>query len=472
MAARGCERWGTATGLAVAGLLAGCALQAPPSREDLQRDSLDHATIPAEWTAGEDAGGTVEDGWLASFGDDRLIASADEALAHNPDLRVLAARVEQAAAMMRIAGSAQYPEAQVVGITNTSWKNGGSIDLRGWQFNVSWELDLWGRVRYGARAAESQFASTEADAAFARQSLVATVAKAWFTATEAALQQAIAADAVAAAGRLLELAELRQRIGADSEVDLVQARANLNELREQARQVDLARRQSLRALELLLGRYPAADVQVAGGLPDGLQPLPLGLPSELLERRPDVIAAERRVASAFDRVGEARAAQLPRLSLSASATQVTSDLFVLQDDDAVNASAGASLFAPLFRGGELKATVDLRTAQQKEAMADYARIALRAFSEVENALAADEVLREREAFLAQAVADHARALELEEARYRIGSRDLRTVARQQLALYEARMTLLRVQRERRVQRVNLHLALGGDFSAPAAIAAR
>jgi multidrug efflux system outer membrane protein len=200
-------------------------------------------------------------------------------------------------------------------------------------------------------------------------------------------------------------------------------------------------------------------------------PVPAGLPSELLERRPDVVAAERRVAAAFQRIAEAKAARLPKISLSAGGSTVSSELFVLQDRDNPAWSAGASLLAPIYQGGALAAQVDVRTAEQRQALADYARIGLRAFNDVENNLSNESALRVRERVLTQAVADNRRAVELAEARYRVGSNDLRAVSQQQLALLAARTTLLRVRSEARVQRVNLHLALGGSFDLPAAASA-
>jgi outer membrane protein TolC len=187
------------------------------------------------------------------------------------------------------------------------------------------------------------------------------------------------------------------------------------------------------------------------------------MPSQLLERRPDVIAAERRVAAAFDRVGEARAAQLPRISLTAGGSSVSSDLIELKDTNNPIWSFGGNLIAPLYQGGVLRAQVEIRSAEQKQAIADYARIGQRAFGEVENALAAENALRDREAILEATVRDSARALELAQIQYRVGSVDLRTVEQSQLALYSARISLLRVQTERLAQRVNLHLALGGGF---------
>jgi outer membrane protein TolC len=187
------------------------------------------------------------------------------------------------------------------------------------------------------------------------------------------------------------------------------------------------------------------------------------MPSELLERRPDVAAAERRVAAAFYRVEEAKAARLPRISLTAAVTSISSELFVLKQQDNPVWSAGASLMQPLFLGGQLQAQVEIRTAEQKQAVAEYGRVGARAFGEVENALSSEFALDARETLLKQSVAENARALELANIRYRVGSGDLRAVQQQSLVLVAARTALMRVQSERLVQRVNLYLALGGSF---------
>jgi NodT family efflux transporter outer membrane factor (OMF) lipoprotein len=333
--------------------------------------------------------------------------------------------------------------------------------------SASWELDLWGRVRYTRRAATDQYASAEADFVYARQSLAAQVAKSWFLATEAALQRKLLSEVVAAATKLLELADHRWDVGIGSEFDVASAKVNLETYQDRQREVELAYVQALRALELLVGRYPAAEITARaefGALPPRI---PAGLPSELLERRPDVIAAQKRVAAAFSRVKESQAARLPRISLTGSVSDITSELFVLQDRDNPVWSIGGAVFAPLFTGGALKGQVEVRTAEQEQAVAQYVKTALAAFGDVENALSSEFALEDRETILAAAVNDAARALELAEIRYRVGSGDLRAVEQQQLAYHSSRMNLLRVQSERRVQRVNLHLALGGDFAASA-----
>ncbi len=445
--------------------LAGCALNPPPSTGELQQRALPHTAVPAAWKASGGAVAPVADRWLASFNDPALSALVDEALVYNADLQVAAARVEQAAGYVKVASASLLPSVGVAAMGGG--KSGGSGGLDGIWLNASLELDVWGRLRYGSAAAEAQSAAVASDYAYARQSLAATVAKGWFVAIEAGLQRAIAQDAVRAAGALLRVAEDRYRVGNGNEQAVAEARANVGTARDRLRQIELAREQSFRALELLVGRYPAAEIAVAGRLSTMPPPVPVGMPSQLLERRPDVVAAERRVAAAFDRVGEARAAQLPRISLTAGGSSVSSDLIMLADTSNPIWSFGGNLIAPLYQGGALRAQVEIRTAEEKQAVADYARAGQRAFGEVENALAAESALREREAILEATVRDSARALELVQIQYRVGSVDLRAVEQSQLALYSNRLSLLRVQTERLAQRVNLHLALGGGFDLPA-----
>jgi NodT family efflux transporter outer membrane factor (OMF) lipoprotein len=447
---------------AVAAVLAGCALQSPPERDELTKEALPNLNVPPGWAAQGGSSSDIGDRWLASFNDPQLDALVQEALAYNPDLRVAAARVEQAAAYVKLAGATLYP--QVTLLARGGGKmSGDSSGLEGVGAFVNWELDLWGRVRAGQEAARSQYGSAALDAEYARQSLAALVAKSWFLATEARLQKATAEDMVAASARQLGFAQDRLRVGRGDEYDVTIAQATLATYQDSVRSLDLAYQQSLRALETLAGRYPAAAASVPAEFVAMPGPVPAGMPSELLERRPDVVAAERRVAAAFYRVEEAKAARLPRISLTAAVTSISSELFVLKQQDNPVWSAGASLLAPLFLGGQLEAQVEIRTAEQKQAVAEYGRVGARAFGEVENALSAEFALQDREVILKRAVAENERALELANVRYRVGSGDLRAVQQQNLALFAARTALLRVQTERLVQRVNLYLALGGGF---------
>jgi outer membrane protein, multidrug efflux system len=450
--------------LAPVTVLAGCiTLAKPPTSDELASQVLPDGTPPpTQWTAGGATPGVVEANWLATFADPDLDALVNEAIAHNGDLQAAAARVEQAAGYVRAAGGKLYPTVDLLARGGSGL--GDSSGLEGGLLSASWELDVWGRVRYSVRGAKAKYAASEADFAYARQSLAALVAKSWFLATEATLQREVASEMVSAAMELLDLAQQRYRVGAGSELDVTNARINVETYRDNLRQLDLSREQALRSLELLAGRYPAAALAAATQLDAFPASVPTGLPSELLERRPDVLAAEQRVASAFNLAREAKAARLPRFSLTGSISSLSSEFFVLKNRDNPVWSIGGTVFAPLFSGGALKAQVAVRTAEQKEAMAQYVQTALKAFGDVENALSSEFALADREQILTSAVTDTRRALELAETRYRIGSGDLRQVQTQQLAYQSSRMNLLRVQSERRVQRVNLHLALGGDFA--------
>jgi NodT family efflux transporter outer membrane factor (OMF) lipoprotein len=438
-----------------------CALKSPPDAAGIKEQALPGVTPPEGWTAAPSTS-AISDNWVAGFNDEQLSAAVAEAIVRNADLRVGAARVLQAQHLARLAGASLYPSADIIA-RGGGKMSGDASGLKGAAFTVAWELDLWGRVRYGRAAAVADAAAAQAEFNFARQSIAATVAKTWFMVAEAALQAEVARGTINESEELVRLAETRVRVGAGNEEDVHISRASLGTYRDSLRQIEQARLESIRALEILLGRYPAAVATVTSRLPAQPAAIPAGLPSELLERRPDVIAAERRIAAAFNRRQEARAARLPAIALTGGVNTISSDLFVLQDRDNPVWSAGARLLVPVFRGGALKTQVDIRTAEQAQAIAAYAAVGLRAFGEVENALAAEIAARDREQILAQTLSDYQRALEVVRTQFKVGSTDLRFVTQRQLSLNAAQSALVRVQAEQRVQRVNLHLALGGSF---------
>jgi multidrug efflux system outer membrane protein len=431
----------------------GCALKSPP----------DAAAIKAEGPGAGAGPGALTGNWLAAFGDEQLAAAVKEAIAYNADLQAGAARVEQAMLYAKLAGAKLYPSVDLLA-RGGGKLSGDSSGLQGAVLTATWELDLWGRVRYGRAAAAAEAAAAAADYEYARQSIAALVAKSWFLATEAGLQAETARATVRDSQQLVELAETRTRVGVGNDEDVYIARANVGTSRDMVRELELAQQQALRALELLIGRYPSAAITVSPQLPGQPAAVPSGLPSELLERRPDVIAAERRVAAAFNRIGEAKAARLPTIALTTGISSISSDLFVLKDRDNPIWNAGASLLMPIFRGGALKTQVEIRTAEQKEAIAAYASIGLRAFGEVESALSAENAAREREQILTQTLADNQRAYEIVQTQFKVGRTDLRFVTQRELALFATQSALTRMQAEQRVQRVNLHLALGGGFA--------
>jgi NodT family efflux transporter outer membrane factor (OMF) lipoprotein len=378
--------------------------------------------------------------------------------------------VEQARGYVTVAGADLLPSVAALAKGGGKW-SGDYSGMQSALIGATWEIDVWGRQRYGARAATDSYASAELDYEYARQSLAALVVRSWLLAVQTTQQEDLVREMVQSAGKLVDMAQLRLKAGIGDEKEVAQAQASLGEYRDRLRQMQFARTQALRALEVLLGRYPGAEIQTAARLPAMPGPVPAGLPSELLERRPDVTAAERRVAAAFNLTQEAQAARLPKISLTATFGAVSSELIVLQNKDNPTAGLGGSLLWPLFTGGALKAQVDIRTAEQKEAVAHYAVVGLRAFDEVEGALASETALRERQVILEQVASDSRRSMDLATVQYKVGSTDLRSVLQEQLRLYSTLLTLVQIQGERLTQRVNLHLALGGGFGIPPASAA-
>jgi multidrug efflux system outer membrane protein len=451
------------TGLSLAvSLLAGCTLLTPPASEQLRKDALPNVSVPQQWKQPAEPGAVVNSGF-GSFSDPALEALIREALTYNADLRAAAARVEQAKGYVTVAGADLQPGVAALAKGGGKW-SGDYSGMQNALIGATWEIDLWGRQRYGARAASDSYASAQLDFEYARQSLSALVVRSWLLAVQSTQQENLLQEIVQSAGKLVDMSQQRLKSGIGNEQEVAQTQASLGEYRDRLRQIQLARNQALRALEVLLGRYPGAEVQTAAHLPAMPAPVPAGLPSELLERRPDVVAAERRVAAAFNSTEEARVAHLPRISLTATFGAVSSDLIVLQNHSNPTMGLGGTLLWPLFTGGALQAQADIRNAEQQQAVAEYAAVGLRAFNEVEGALASETALRERQTILDQVANDSRRSMELATVQYKVGSSDLRSVLQEQLRLYNTLLSLVQVQSERLAQRVNLHLALGGGFA--------
>lgn len=443
----------------------GCANLTAPDDASIQQQALGELAVPAGWSAAADAN-TFRPQWLGSA-DGQLQALIDEAVAHNPDLRVAASRLEQARLQMRLAGADLQPTVTLGGKYANSLQPANGLDINGYGVVLNWELDLWGRARAEKKAGEAAYRSAEADFVYARQSLAAMTARAWLLGIEATRQTRLATGIRDAAREQVELMARRERVGKVSGQDVAATRAQAQTLEEAAFQADQGRQQALRALELLVGRYPSASIVVPSALPGNLGPVPVGVPSDMVARRPDLLAARERYEQAFFNHQEARAARLPRVAFNLGAGHLTSEY--VQFKDGLGSTVyplGGKLLWPLFDAGRLKTHVEIRDEQQREAAAGYARTILTAFGEVEGALAADALLQQRESSLAAQVEALQQVLDAANVQLRIGKVDRYEVLDHERDLDAARIAQTRVATERRIQRANLHLALGGDFGAP------
>ena len=443
---------------------------------------------PDRWSTEVTSGDVAAIDWWSGFNDPTLEEVVALALEHNRDLQVAAARLERAGAQARIAGAELKPNvsvgvsgdrqrqnfagsafAEAPGVPSaiTSTRVGASV-------NATWEADLWGRLRAGARAGLAEMQAAQADLNGARLALTGQVAKNWFAVAEARQQLLLARESADSFAAVADQIRDRYARGLRPAVELRLAASNqasaeaLAELREE----QLGR--AIRNLEVLLGQYPAGTLlerHPTAGLPDLPAPVPAGLPAEVISRRPDLAAAERRLAASEQRLLVARRSLYPRLSLTASGGTASDELRDLLDGDARVWRLVGNLVQPLFQGGRLRAGVDSAEAGTREALALYAGSALRAYSEVESALAAELHLARRESHLAEAAHQLAAARRLAEDRYREGLGGYLAVLESQTRSLTAESQLLGVRRNLLDNRIDLHLALGGGFELPSAIAA-
>jgi len=302
--------------------LAGCALQTPPTQTELVDQALPKETrIPDAWKADPDTG-VVADDWLRSFHDPMLDAIVAEAIANNRDLRQAAERVEIARQSAAVVGAQLLPQIGGQLGAKRTHDFGDESDVRHTvdhtvvSLGMAWELDVWGRLRAQRAATVAGYEATALDFSYARQSLAATTALSWYLTTEAYQLLALAERAVETYGELLDLARIRHTAGKSSELDVVDARARLESAQSQLEAARDAYGKARRALEVLLGRYPAAEIEAAAVYPPLPPPAGAGVPASLLKRRPDIVAAERLVLAAFRQEEAARLTLLPDFSIS------------------------------------------------------------------------------------------------------------------------------------------------------------
>lgn len=463
-----------AVALAMALAAFGCVGKPPES-------SMDRVSglAPGGWSASKQARAGVDTNWVSRFRDSGLNALVREALSQNRDMRIAAERVYRAAEAARISDATSRPQ---VGLSanGTRRKNifvgfpfGGSqiANSYGVEMKIDWEPDIWGSARAGKSASLAEWQAGGQDYRAARASLAAQVCKAWFALAEAGEQVSLAKQALeirkkteaAVRGRFER--NMREEGGTASQLRLAQtdvasAKADLSAKRGE---LESARRQ----LELLVGRYPAGKLTGARKLPRIPSAPPSGLPSELLLRRPDILAAERRYSASIKRVKEAKLSVFPSFKITGTAGTTTDALGKILNSDFGVWSVGSNIALPVLTGGRVKGEIRVRKSKQREALASLHKTVLAAFGEVERALAAERWLRRRENEMRQALALARDAAKAADDDFRDGNGDLLTLFTAQTRRIQLESQYTSLRRLRLTNRVDLHLALGGGFkSAP------
>ena len=448
-----------------------------PPRQELEMD----VDMPNSWAtevAMKKDSIDVAIDWWTEFADTNLNNLVEEALQRNLNLSIAAANLEAAAAQAVIAGASLYPQADM-SVNGARRKQNfigmpfpGSEDkvlsststTFGVSLNVSWEIDLWGRIRAEQSAAVSQFQASQADYIGTQISIAAQVCKAFFTVVTARKQLEL--SQATHDNWKLSTQQVNQRYlsGLSSSLQYRLSLSNLSlaeaSLASNRAQLDIAKRQ----LELLLKRFPSASIETREDLPEVVSDVPSGIPADIISRRTDLVAAERRLASADMSLKSAERALYPRISLTGSGGTSTADLKNLINGDFGVWTLAGNLLQPIFQGGRLRANVDFKEAQTKMNVAEYERTVLNALAEVENALTNEYYLSERERALKKAAEHSLGARNLAELQYSRGVSDFLTMLESARSAFDTESRYINARRERLDARIDLYLALGGGFS--------
>jgi len=457
--------------LFIVALLAGCTTVGP----DYERPEV---ALPAIYPGAEaqDAAPRPAAEWWRSFDDARLDELVAAARAANSDLRLAAARVQEAEGLAREAGAAYYPEVLAGAAasrsrvsTRTAPPGGAPLERTQYQLlaSTSFEIDFWGRYARTAEAARAKLLGARYAHALVELTLTGAVAQAYFALRALDAQLAVLDETLRLRAESLAIARARLQAGLAAELDVYQAQAALTEAQVQRRETARSRALVERQLAALTGRL---DLRLAARTPGpGLFALPVppapppGLPSALLERRPDIRAAEQQLVAANALIGTARAELFPSISLTGALGAQSAELSELLSSGAGIWSLGFGLALPIFDAGRRSARVEQAEARREQALAVYQRSIESGFREVSDALVNLAETAASEAELRSRLAAARGALELSTLRYESGYSPYLEVLDAQRTANDAELALVRNRLARLVFSVDLMKALGGGW---------
>jgi NodT family efflux transporter outer membrane factor (OMF) lipoprotein len=430
--------------------------------------------VPELWSTEHNS--TVEsinNSWFGELNSPPLENLINEALQHNQEIQIanLTWRAAEQNALITGTNTNLKSELGVSGkrvqtLSSTNKKvftTTHSLDL-----STSWEMDLWDRLSKQQQAAVVRQKASHADLEAARFSLAAKVARSWFRTIDATQQIKIAEERVTSYEHALEVITARQRVGLVDILDLHLSKSEVAIAEERLASREMEQRESIRTLESLLGRYPGADKKLIASLTQNqlsitASQIPSGLPSQLLERRADIVASRERMLAAGLDAEIAASNRLPSFSLTAKTGTSSEELHNILDFNYLVWSLIGNLTQPLFQQDRLKAEEMLNKIKHREAWFNHSKTLLTAFQEVENALSADKYQQRRVEALTRAANESQAAAKLALSRYEIGLSDIITLLDAQRRSYDresARLTAIAKQIDNRIL---LHLALGGGY---------
>lgn len=466
--------WGLGLLLALVSLSAACAMGPDYERPQMPPAPAAYKEMQG-WKVAQPQAEAPKGPWWGVYGDPELDRLEAEAAQANQSIVVAEASLRQARALASQAGAALWPTLGAEGSytrgqrsSNTS--SGGAVGNEPYtdhlmSLNLSWELDLWGRVRRNREAYEASAQASAADLESARLSVQAELAQDYFLLRNQDATRQTLDTTVASYQTYLDLTKRRFASGVVSQADVAQAETQLKNAQAQALDLGVQRAQLEHAIALLLGRNPSEFSLPPASLGAAPPVSPVGLPSELLERRPDVAAAERRVAAANAQIGVATAAFFPTVSLGASGGYESSAFSNWVSWPSRLWSVGPSVAQTIFDGGLRRAQLEGARASYEGTVATYRQTVLTAFKEVEDNLASLRILEQEAKVQAEAVAAARRSLEITSNQYKAGTVAYLSVIVAQASLLSQEKSALDVQGRRFTASVLLIKALGGGWQA-------
>jgi outer membrane protein, multidrug efflux system len=451
--------------LLAAGVLSACSLAPKYERPD--------SPVADAYPAASAAGNTASTGWRDFFPDQRLQALIEVALTNNRDLRIAALRIEEARAQYNIQSADLLPNFNVTAGASRS-RTPGTLTLSGnpavnsnYQVGLglaAFELDFFGRVRSLNDAALAQYLATEEANRAARITLVAEVAKAYLAERAFDEQYDLTRKTFESRESAYKLAKQRFDVGASSALDLRQNETLVQSARASLATLTRQRAQAANALTLLVGK-PVTDLPAAHNLSEQniVTEIPAGLPSDLLERRPDIRAAEQRLRASNANIGAARAAFFPRISLTASTGTASNELSGLFESGSRTWSFVPQLVVPIFDAGRNSANLGLAEVRRNVAVAEYEKSIQTAFREVADALAGRSALDEQIDAQRAVLEAQSERLKLADLRYRNGVASSLEVLDAQRELFSAQQALVQARLLRLTNAIDLYRALGGGL---------
>ena len=417
-----------------------------------------------EWKVAQPQDSAQSGRWWEIFGDAYLHGIELQVDISNQNIRAAEAQFRAAQAVLQASRAARFPSVTGRVGANRSGQGSGTNSQFTAAVDAGWEIDLWGRVRRTVEAGEANVEASAADLAALRLSAQGTLAQSYFQLRVADAQRQLLDETVAGYERSLQLVSNQYAAGLVAKGDVIQAQAQLKSAQAQAIDAGIQRAQFEHAIALLIGK-PASTFAIASApIANTVPRIPPGVPSRLLERRPDIAAAERRMAAANAQIGVARAAVFPTLTLSASAGLQSSTLAELFSLPSRVWSLGPALAGALFDAGLRRAQSDQAIASYDASVANYRQTVLSAFQDVEDNLVALSLLEQEAAVQDDAVAAADQSVQIALNQYRAGTASYLAVITAQTTAYTNRRTALDILRRRLVAAVSLVTALGGGWN--------